>query len=84
MKGVWGGIADKSPQSEKKVYEALKETFPKEWYGWHSMKLRSSDNDFTETDFVIADPDRGILILEVKGGMLYKKEGLLDFHAFTS
>jgi len=41
MKGVCGGIADKSPQSERKVYEALKETFPKEWHAWHSMKYHT-------------------------------------------
>ena len=39
-------IADKSPQSERKVYEALKETFPKEWHAWHSMKLRTLDCRF--------------------------------------
>jgi hypothetical protein len=61
--------------SEKKVYEALKDAIPKDWYGWHSMKLRTSDNKFTEPDFVIADPERGILILEVKGGLISKKEG---------
>ena len=61
------GIADKSPSSEKKVYEALKKSIPKEWFAWHSMKLRTEDIKFTEADFVIADPDRGILILEVKG-----------------
>jgi len=43
MKGVCGGIPDKSPQSEQKVYEALKETFPKEWHAWHSMKLCCQD-----------------------------------------
>ena len=68
MKGVCGGIAEKSPQSEKKVYEALKKALPKEWYAWHYMKRPTSDNKFTEADVVIADPDRGILILEVKGG----------------
>jgi len=41
MKGVCGGIVDKSPQSERKVYEALKETFPKEWHAWHSVKYRT-------------------------------------------
>ena len=69
-------IASKSPASEKKVYDALKKAIPKQWYTWHSMKLRTEDNKFTEADFVIADPYRGILILEVKGGHIKKEAGL--------
>ena len=69
------GIADKSPASEKKIYEALKKAIPKEWYAWHSMKLRTEDIKFAEADFVSADPDWGILILEVKGGHIRKEGG---------
>ena len=36
-------IADKSPESEKKVYGALKKAIPKEWYAWHSMKLGTAE-----------------------------------------
>ena len=45
----------------------MKKAIPKDWYAWHSMKLRTEDIKYTEAVFVIADPDRGILILEVKG-----------------
>ncbi|MHA1360820.1 MAG: NERD domain-containing protein [Candidatus Helarchaeota archaeon] len=68
-------ITEKSPVSEKKVYNFLKAEIPKGWYAWHSMKLRTSDNRFAEADFVIAAPERGILILEVKGGMITKRGG---------
>ena len=68
-------IKEKFPASEKKVHKALKEGIPMGWYAWHSMNLRDADNKFTEADFVIADPARGILILEVKGGRIRKEGG---------
>jgi len=68
-------ISERAPQSERKVHKALKEQILKGWYAWHSLKLRTADNRFVEADFVIADPERGILILEIKGGMISKREG---------
>ena len=61
-----------------KVYEALKKAIPKEWFAWHSMNLRTEDIKFAEADFVIADPKRGILILEVKGGQMGKENRFAD------
>lgn len=69
------GILYDCPESEKKVYNALTEALPSNWYAWHSMKLRTLRNEFSESDFVIADPSRGILILEVKGGSISKEDG---------
>ena len=59
-------------EAEKKVYEALKSSLPEGWYVWHSLRLRTrKKGQFTEADFVIADPMRpALLILEVKGGKI--------------
>jgi len=39
------------------------------------VKLPSDKGDVTESDFLIADPKGGVLILEVKGGAICKREG---------
>jgi hypothetical protein len=78
--GLWPREMPRSTESEaeKKVFKALKSSLPKGWYAWHSIRLRTRrDGQFTETDFVIADPMRpALLILEVKGG----KIELIDGH----
>jgi len=63
--------------AEKKVYEALKSGLPKGWYGWHSLRLRSTrSGQFDETDFVIADPGKpALLVIEVKGGQIEVSNG---------
>lgn len=69
------GISYECPESEKKVYEALRKAIPKGWYAWHSMKMRTLENKFAEADYMIADPARGILLMEVKGGNIHKDGG---------
>jgi len=69
-------IAYSCPESEDKVYNTLSDALPIGWYAWHSLKLRTMENEFAECDFVITDPNQGILILEVKGGSIRKQEGL--------
>ncbi len=64
------------PESEDKVYNTLIDALPTGWYAWHSLKLRTMENEDAECDFVITDPNQGILILEVKGGSIRKQEGL--------
>lgn len=49
--------------SEHKVYEALTAALPAGWSAWHSLKIHIKGGDFSEADFVIANPTRGILIL---------------------
>ena len=62
--------------AELAVYEALKRALPKTWYCWHSLRIRVPGHlRDAEADFVIADPARGILILEVKGGRIEVHEG---------
>jgi hypothetical protein len=52
------------PPSERKVHEAIAPALPTGWSAWHSLKIRTKPGDFSEADFVIANPTRGILILE--------------------
>ena len=63
------------PESELAVYRRIKEALPAGWTAWHSLKIRTRGAEFSESDFVIANPDRGILVLEVKGGLVEKKDG---------
>ena len=63
------------PESEREVYQRLKESLPPGWVAWHSVKVRAKGAEFAENDFVIADPARGILALEVKGGLINKDGG---------
>jgi len=62
--------------SERKVHEALASALPVSWFAWHSLKIHIKAGEFSEADFVIADPGRGILILEVKGGIVRKQDGV--------
>ncbi|GEM_PF-2409424 len=39
------------------------------------MRVRTTGAEFAESDFIITDPARGVLGLEVKGGLLDKKDG---------
>jgi len=69
-----GGPSPYCPESELAVYRRLKESLPAGWTAWHSLKIRTKGAQFSEADFVVANPGRGILALEVKGGLV-KKEG---------
>ncbi|MCM2332658.1 MAG: NERD domain-containing protein/DEAD/DEAH box helicase [Anaeromyxobacteraceae bacterium] len=62
-------------KAEARVWEALKKRLPAGWSAWHSLKLRDRKATFGEGDFVLAHPERGILILEVKGGQLEVCDG---------
>jgi len=72
-----GGMPAGAPQSEKKVYKAIADALPSGWFAWHSVPLRAQEGEDTEADFIIAAPGAapGILILEVKGGAISKKDG---------
>jgi hypothetical protein len=62
-------------QAEKQVWERLKKQLPKGWTAWHSLKIRVKSGYLGETDFVLAHPDRGMLVLEVKGGAIEQRDG---------
>jgi len=46
-------IPEYSPESEKKVYDAIKEALPSNWYAWHSIKFRSRKENDIELENII-------------------------------
>src|SRR5713101_5302373 len=63
----------KSP-AERRLYDLFKDQLSADWtifhnVPWQTRDVRSGAKD-GETDFVLAHPDYGILILEVKGGQV--------------
>ena len=57
-------------RAEEDIHLVMKRDLPEGWYAWHSLKVRDSDGEKGEGDFVIVDPARGMVVLEVKGGHL--------------
>ena len=47
------GIEYNCPESEKKVYDAIKEAIPSNWYSWHSIKFRSRKENDIEMENII-------------------------------
>lgn len=62
-------------RAEISVYESLKAGLPEGWYAWHSLRIMEDRGIFGEGDFVIVNPERGLLALEVKGGNIFQKDG---------
>lgn len=65
---------DTKSQAELKLYKAFQEALPDDFVVFHSVSwlardLRSGAQD-GEADFVIAHPDCGVLVIEVKGGRI--------------
>jgi hypothetical protein len=61
--------------AEVLVWRALRKHLPVGWKAWHSLRCRSGSGWEGEGDFVIAAPDRGLLVLEVKGGNIELRGG---------
>ncbi len=63
---------DDQNRAERKLFEAVPDSLPDPWEGYHSINRVERDADdgalMGEIDFVLAHPDHGILTLEVKGG----------------
>ena len=62
-----------TPHSERRVFEQLADSLPTEWTVIHSRRItlpaEGRHRAFqSEADFLIIAPDRGVLVLEVKGG----------------
>ena len=65
------------PDAEREIYRRIEGSLPSDWVVWHSLKIRTKwGAEFAENDFVIADPGRGILAVEVKGGLVSKDGGV--------
>lgn len=66
-------------RAEFKIYDALKQTLSDQWYVFYSRTWtwveKSSRLRTRETDFIIAHPKYGILLMEVKGGGIEVKDG---------
>ncbi len=63
-----------TPDSERKVFAAFERQLPRDWTVFHSRRLvlpRHSAGPVVERelDFLVIDPARGLLGLEVKGGV---------------
>ncbi len=61
--------------AEKAVWKALETRLPTGWTAWHSLKIRNPAGYLGEGDFVLAHPERGLLVLEVKGGLIRQEGG---------
>jgi hypothetical protein len=57
------------------MYRAMSTRLPEGWTAWHSLRLRADKTWEGEGDFVVAIPDRGALVLEVKGGAIEVLDG---------
>lgn len=78
-----------TPASEVKVFGALRDQLPHDWTVLHARRIvvpakgrrRAVEG---ESDFLVIDPDRGFLVLEVKGGQEIGRERdgwySVDFH----
>ena len=62
-------------KAEERVYEALSTQLPEGWYAWHSLRIHDRLGIDGEGDFVIVDPERGLLVIEVKGGRVEVRDG---------
>ncbi len=61
--------------AEARLYEALQSELPDDWTAWHSLRLRDGAQWEGEGDFVVAAPNLGILVVEVKGGQIELRNG---------
>jgi len=61
--------------AEVAVYESPRAHLPAGWYAWHSLRIMEDNGIFGEGDFVIANRERGLLALEVKGGNVSQRDG---------
>jgi len=71
---------DTQSEAERRLYQALAEALPAEYTVFHSARWLVRDTkrgaQDGEADFVIAHPERGILVIEVKGGLI-RYDGVL-------
>ena len=80
MARVYPTIGDRdTPDSERKVLARLRERLPDSWVVFHGRSIVQSRgrprSREREVDFVVLDPARGYLVLEVKGGEVSCRDG---------
>jgi AAA domain/Nuclease-related domain len=71
-----GAPAPTTSKAEQAFHRALSTGLPPGWFGWHSLRVRTKEQFEGEGDFVLAVPDRGVLVIEIKGGAIEKRGGV--------
>ena len=73
-------LGDDVPLAERLVYESL-EHLPNEYIIFHSVQWtkQHKNRNFTwkENDFVIFHPKHGIIVMEIKGGLIKCQDGVM-------
>lgn len=57
------------------MHRALSSGLPNGWTAWHSLRVRSESGWEGEGDFVIATPNHGMIVVEVKSGAIEVRDG---------
>jgi hypothetical protein len=65
-----------APHGERAFWQALSQRLPAGWHAWHSLRIRTARGVEAEADFVLAVPGRGLLVIEVKGGLVEVDGGI--------
>lgn len=67
------------PMSEQIVFDAIKRNLSNEWYVFHSFDYVTRDLNKKrwdgEIDFLLYHPEKGMLVIEVKGGTISCRNG---------
>lgn len=61
--------------AEHRVYAALQTGLPPGWTAWHSLRIHDDAGAEGEGDLILVDPERGLLVIEVKGGAMEARDG---------
>lgn len=66
---------DHVPKSEQKFYEIL-DVLDDDWHAWHSVKWDCDiKHQSGEADFLLFNQKYGMIVIEVKGGLITKEHG---------
>lgn len=70
---------ERRPMSERIVFDAVRDRLSDEWRVFHSFDFVTRDKLLRlwdgEIDFLLYHPERGLLVLEVKGGAISYRDG---------
>ena len=61
-----------APASERRFLDVAKRDLPDDWTVIHGLRIRHPPSD-REVDFLVLDPARGALAVEVKGGRIERR-----------
>lgn len=69
------GLAPHTPAAKVNIYHVLAKGLPPTWRAWCGVKVCIPGPVYGEADFLIANPERGLLILWVMDGRIEQLEG---------